>query len=175
MSAGPEYVPSSPELHSDTPLVAAATPPFTSGDVTPGFQPCPSSGPATACRWPVCGHSYHALCLARSRAHVVLRALPPVASLAFAECHDAAIAACVVDLLGTKLGGSGLFSAPCLLQSDGAGRVSQGASHTVGRERRHNGRVNRKLRSIPQGQAVGNDLDAAVVKTCDRHIHIAHK
>ena len=31
----------------------------------------------------------------------VLRALPPVASLAFAESHDAAIAACVVDLLGT--------------------------------------------------------------------------
>ena len=64
-----------------------ATPPFPSGEATPGFQPCPpqnvdvcpacldpvvpeGAGPATACRWPVCGHSYHALCLARSRAHV---------------------------------------------------------------------------------------------------------
>ena len=56
-------------------------------EVTPGFEPCPpqnvavcpacldpvlpeGAGPATACRWPVCGHSYHALCLARSRTHV---------------------------------------------------------------------------------------------------------
>ena len=93
-AAGVEFVPSSPELHLETPLVAthealtAATPPFPGGDVTPGFQPCPlqhvdvcpacldpalpeGTGPGTACRWPVCGHSYHALCLARSRAHAV--------------------------------------------------------------------------------------------------------
>ena len=86
-------MPSSPELRSDTPrvgtneAVTVATTPFPSGEVTPGFQPCPpqnvdvcpacldpvvpeGAGPATACRWPVCGHSYHALCLARSRAHV---------------------------------------------------------------------------------------------------------
>ena len=92
-ASGPEFVPSSPELRSDTPRVGThealtvATPPFPSGEVTPGFQPCSpqnvdvcpacldpvvpeGAGPATACRWPVCGHSYHALCLARSRAHV---------------------------------------------------------------------------------------------------------
>ena len=86
-------VPSSPELRSGTPrvgtheAVTVATPPFPSGEVTPGFEPCPpqnvdvcpaclglvvaeGAGPATACRWPVCGHSHHALCLARSRAHV---------------------------------------------------------------------------------------------------------
>ena len=84
------------------------------------------------------------------------------------ESHKAATG------VANKLGVSGLFSVPCLLQSDGAGRASQGASHTVGHERRHNDRVDRKLRSIPQGQAVGNDLDAAVVKTCDCHIQIAH-
>ena len=92
-ASGPEFVPSSPELRSDTPrvgtheAVTVATPPFPSGEVTPGFEPCPpqnvavcpacldpvlpeGAGPATACHWPVCGHSYHALCLARSRAHV---------------------------------------------------------------------------------------------------------
>ena len=92
-ASGPELAPSSPELRSDTPrvgtheAVTVATPPFPSGEVTPGFEPCPpqnvavcpacldpvlpeGAGPATACRWPVCGHSYHALCLARSRAHV---------------------------------------------------------------------------------------------------------
>ena len=84
-ASGPEFVPSSPELRSDTPrvgtneAVTVATTPFPSGEVTP-FQPCPpqnvdvcpacldpvvleGAGPATACRWPVCGHSYHALCL----------------------------------------------------------------------------------------------------------------
>ena len=92
-ASGPAFAPSSPELRSDTPrvgtheAVTVATPPFPSGEVTPGFEPCPpqnvavcpacldpvlpeGAGPATACRWPVCGHSYHALCLARSRAHV---------------------------------------------------------------------------------------------------------
>ena len=53
--------------------------------------------------------------------------------------------------------------------------MGRAGCHTGSRERRHNGRVDRKLRSIPQGHAVGNDLDAAVVKTCDRHIQIAHK
>ena len=46
---------------------------------------------------------------ASPRCSHVLRALPPEASLAFAESHDAAIAACVTDLLGTgPLPGSAL-------------------------------------------------------------------
>ena len=49
--------------------------PFVGGDVTPGLLPClirtiDGVGVATPCHWPVCGHAYHALCLARSRAHV---------------------------------------------------------------------------------------------------------
>ena len=48
---GPSLCPS-PELRSDTPrvgtheAVTVATPPFPSGEVTPGFQPCPHASPA---------------------------------------------------------------------------------------------------------------------------------
>ena len=50
----------------------------------------------------------------------------------------------------------------------------QGTGHTTGCEWRHNGRVDRKLRSNPQAQAACSDLDAAVIETSDRHIQIAH-
>ena len=60
------------------------------------------------------------LLLASARCSHVLRTLPPEASLAFEESHDAAIAACVTDLLGAgPLPGSALKIAQLSFQQRG--------------------------------------------------------
>ena len=77
-ASGPEFVPSSPELRSGTPgvgtheAVTVATPPFPSGEVTPGFEPCPPQNVdvCPACLDPVGGRPGHGMPLACMRAFI---------------------------------------------------------------------------------------------------------